>query len=101
MFLVNSVFVWNSVNKYQFQSQNGNPPYNISWLIPSGGLVPFDTLNNILIILLNLFLHHPENYTITVIDQCLYKDTITGFISTVDCDILVPNVVTPKWRWRE
>lgn len=89
------VFCLDSVKQIPVSITNGNPPYNISWLIPSGGLVPFDTLNNTYYFTQSVS-PSSENYTITVIDQCLYKDTITVSISTVDCDILVPNVVTPN-----
>lgn len=89
------VFCLDSVKQIPVSITNGNPPYNVSWLIPSGGLVPFDTLNNTYYFTQSVS-PSSENYTITVIDQCLYRDTITVSISTVDCDILVPNVVTPN-----
>lgn len=40
----------------------------------------------------------PSNgtYTIVVTDQCLYKDTLVMDINSVDCNVIVPNVVTPN-----
>ena len=29
-------------------------------------------------------------------DQCLYADTLAIDINSIDCDILIPNVVTPN-----
>ena len=89
------VFCLDSTKGIPVRITGGNPPYQISWLIPGGGIVPFDTLNYTYYFTQSAM---PSNqtYTIVVTDQCLYNDTITLNVSTVDCDISIPNVVTPN-----
>lgn len=71
----------------------GSAPYFISWLIPSGGMIPNDTINQTYYFL-EEETPHLGTYTITVTDQCSKKDTITINIETVDCTLIVPNVLT-------
>ena len=89
------VFCLDSVKAITVRIDGGNSPYNVSWIIPSGGIVPFDTTNY-------TFYFTQSNtpstgsYTIVVMDQCLYADTLAIDINSIDCDILIPNVVTPN-----
>lgn len=89
------VFCLDSTKGIPVRITGGNPPYVINWLIPGGGIVPFDTLNTTYYFTQS-GLATNQTYTIIVTDQCLYKDTITLNVSTVDCNVLVPNVVTPN-----
>ena len=89
------IFCLDSVKAITVRIDGGNQPYNVSWLIPSGGIIPFDTTNY-------TFYFTQSNtpstgsYTIVVTDQCLYSDTLAIDINSVDCDVLIPNVVTPN-----
>lgn len=89
------IYCLDSTKTITVRAIGGNQPYNISWLIPIGGSIPFDTLNNTF--------YFPQtntqsslSYTIIVTDQCLYADTIAIDINSVDCSIIIPNVVTPN-----
>ena len=90
-----SIFCLDSIGAVRLVITNGNPPYTVNWIIPVNGITPFDTTANV------YFFNQagtPSNeiYTIIVTDQCLFKDTITVNLQTVDCNIMVPNVVTPN-----
>lgn len=89
------VFCLDSIKNITIHVSNGNPPYSINWLIPNNGIVPFDTINTSYYFTQS---NTPSSasYVVIVTDQCLYHDTVTVEISTVDCDVLVPNVVTPN-----
>ena len=89
------VFCLDSIKGIPVRLTGGNPPYVIDWLIPSGAIVPFDTVNFTYYFTQSGVLS-TQTYTIIVTDQCFYKDTITINISTIDCNILLPNVVTPN-----
>ena len=67
----------------------------MSWLIPGGGIVPFDT-TNYTFYFTQSSAPSTGSYTIIVTDQCLYSDTLAIDINSIDCDILAPNVVTPN-----
>jgi gliding motility-associated-like protein len=89
------IYCLDSTKAITVRAIGGNQPYNISWLIPIGGSIPFDTLNNTF--------YFPQtttqsslSYTIIVTDQCLYADTLAIDINSVDCSIIIPNVVTPN-----
>ena len=90
-----NIFCLDSIGAVRLVISNGNPPYTVNWIIPINGMVPYDTTANV------YFFNQSgtpsnENYTIIVTDQCLFKDTITVNLQTVDCNIIVPNVVTPN-----
>lgn len=89
------MFCLDSIKVITVRVEGGNQPYNISWLIPSGGIVPFDTTNYTFYFTQSLT-PSTGSYTIVVTDQCLYKDTVVIDINSIDCDILAPNVVTPN-----
>ncbi|MBC7695601.1 MAG: choice-of-anchor L domain-containing protein [Burkholderiales bacterium] len=88
-----NIFCLDSIGKIRVLITNGNPPYFVSWLIPGNGIIPFDTINNVYYFTQSGNSSN-ENYTIIAVDQCLFSDTITVNIQTVDCDISIPNVVT-------
>jgi gliding motility-associated-like protein len=89
------IFCLDSIKAITVRIDGGNQPYTISWLIPGGGIVPFDTTNYTFYFTQSLT---PSNgsYTIVVTDQCLYTDTLAIDINSIDCNILAPNVVTPN-----
>jgi gliding motility-associated-like protein len=74
---------------------NGNPPYTLSWLIPSNGITPYNSVNTTYYFTQS---QTPSNadYVVIVTDQCLFKDTIVVNIETYNCNIVIPNVVTPN-----
>lgn len=72
---------------------NGNPPYSVTWLIPSGGIIPYDTVNTVYYFTQSS-MPSSGNYTVSVMDQCSFTKQIVVSISTIDCNILVPNVIT-------
>ncbi len=89
------VFCLDSILNITVRIEGGNSPYGVEWLLPSGGIVPFDTTNYTYSFTQSVM---PSNgtYTIVVTDQCLYKDTLVMDINSVDCNVIVPNVVTPN-----
>lgn len=89
------IFCLDSIKKITVRINGGNEPYNVNWIIPVGGTVPFDTVNYTFYFNQSLA-PSSETYTIIVSDQCLYKDTLVIDVNNVDCDIVVPNVVTPN-----
>lgn len=89
------IFCLDSIKAITVRIDGGNQPYTVSWLIPSGGIVPFDTTNYTFYFTQSLA-PSSGSYTIVVTDQCLYTDTLAIDINSIDCDILAPNVVTPN-----
>ena len=89
------IFCLDSIKGITIRIVGGNQPYNVSWLIPSGGLIPFDTTGYSYYFTQS---NTPSSgsYTIVVTDQCLYSDTLAIDINSIDCDIIMPNVVTPN-----
>jgi gliding motility-associated-like protein len=93
--VASNILCLDSIGLVRLVISNGNPPYMVNWIIPVNGIVPFDTINNVYYFTQSGTPSN-ENYTIIVTDQCLFKDTITVNLQTVDCNIIVPNVVTPN-----
>lgn len=89
------IFCLDSIKAITVRIDGGNQPYTVSWIIPGGGIVPFDTTNYTFYFTQS---SSPSagSYTIVVTDQCLYSDTLAIDINSVDCNILAPNVVTPN-----
>lgn len=89
------IFCLDSIKGITVRIEGGNSPYSVSWLIPGGGIVPFDTTGYSYYFTQS---NTPSagSYTIVVTDQCLYTDTLAIDINSIDCDILIPNVVTPN-----
>ena len=88
-------FCLDSTKKIAITVSSGNPPYTLSWLIPSNGIIPYDTINT------TYYFTQTQtpsngNYIVIVTDQCLFKDTIKVNIETLNCNISIPNVVTPN-----
>lgn len=89
------IFCLDSIKGITVRIEGGNSPYSVSWLIPGGGIIPFDTTGYSYYFTQS---NTPStgSYTIVVTDQCLYTDTLAIDINSIDCDILIPNVVTPN-----
>jgi gliding motility-associated-like protein len=89
------LFCLDSTKAITVRIDGGNQPYNVSWLIPGGGIIPFDTTGYTYYFTQS---NTPSSgsYTIIVTDQCLYSDTLAIDINSIDCDIIMPNVVTPN-----
>ncbi|MES2512517.1 MAG: choice-of-anchor L domain-containing protein [Bacteroidota bacterium] len=88
-----NIYCLDSIGRVRILITDGNPPYSVSWLIPGNGVAPFDTVSNVYYFTQS---GNPtsETYTIIVTDQCLFTDTVSVNIQTVDCAISIPNVVT-------
>jgi len=89
------IFCLDSIKAITVRIVGGNQPYTVSWLIPGGGIVPFDTTTYTYYFTQSIT-PSTGSYTIVVTDQCLYTDTLSIDINSIDCDILAPNVVTPN-----
>ncbi len=89
------IFCLDSIGAVRLVISNGNPPYTVNWMIPVNGMIPFDTTANVYFFNQSVTPSN-ENYTIIVTDQCLFQDTIVVNLQTVDCNIIIPNVVTPN-----
>jgi gliding motility-associated-like protein len=89
------IFCLDSIKAITVRIEGGNQPYSVSWLIPSGGIVPFDTTSYTFYFTQS---SSPStgSYTIVVTDQCLYTDSLVIDINSIDCDVFAPNVVTPN-----
>jgi gliding motility-associated-like protein len=89
------IFCLDSIKAITIRIDGGNQPYDVNWLIPGGGIVPFDTTNYTYYFTQS---NTPSSgsYTIVVTDQCLYTDSLAIDINSVNCNIIVPNVVTPN-----
>jgi gliding motility-associated-like protein len=90
-----NIFCLDSILGITVRIVGGNEPYNISWIIPSGGIIPHDTAYYTYYFTQSTA-PSAGSYTIVVTDQCLYSDTLSIDINSIDCDILAPNVVTPN-----
>ena len=88
-------FCLDSIKRITINVTSGNPPYTLSWLIPSNGMIPYDTVNTTYYFTQS---QTPSNgnYIVIVTDQCSFKDTIIVNIETHNCNVSVPNVVTPN-----
>ncbi len=86
-------FCLDTIRKIPLIVTGGKPSYQYAWQIPASGIVPFDTISNIYYFLSDVNTSQ-GTYTIIVTDQCNKKDTITTDIKIVDCNVIVPNVVT-------
>ena len=89
------IFCLDSIKAITVRIEGGNQPYNVTWLIPGGGIVPFDT-TNYTFYFTQSSTPSSGSYTVVVTDQCLYSDTLAIDINSIDCDVLAPNVVTPN-----
>jgi gliding motility-associated-like protein len=90
-----NIFCLDSILGITVRIVGGNEPYNISWIIPAGGIIPHDTAYYTYYFTQSTT-PSAGSYTIVVTDQCLYTDTLSIDINSIDCDILAPNVVTPN-----
>jgi gliding motility-associated-like protein len=90
-----SIFCMDSIGAVRLVISNGNPPYTVDWIIPVNGMVPYDTAGNVYYFTQSGATSN-ENYTIVITDQCSFKDTVHVNLQVVDCNILIPNVVTPN-----
>lgn len=90
-----NIFCLDSILGITVRIIGGNEPYNISWIIPVGGIIPHDTAYYTYYFT-QITTPSAGSYTIVVTDQCLYSDTLSIDINSIDCDILAPNVVTPN-----
>ncbi len=88
-------FCLDSTKKIAISVSSGNPPYTLSWIIPGNGMIPYDTVNTTYYFTQSQTASN-GNYIIIVTDQCLFKDTIIVNIETLNCNLSVPNVVTPN-----
>ncbi len=90
-----NIFCLDSTMAITVRIVGGNDPYNVSWIIPPGGIVPFDTTYYTYYFTQS---NAPSagTYTIIVTDQCLYTDTLAIDINSINCSIIIPNVVTPN-----
>lgn len=86
-------FCLDSVKQVPIDITGGKPSYSIKWLIPANGITPFDTVNNVYY-LQQSGTPSAGTYTIAINDQCNQKDTILFDITTIDCTVIVPNVIT-------
>lgn len=88
-------FCLDTIRKVPISITGGVPGFNVNWGIPANGIVPFDTVANVYY-LQQFVTPSSGTYTVSVIDQCNKRDTILIDIKTIDCKIIVPNVVTPN-----
>ena len=88
-------FCIDSIKKIELVASNGKPSYTYTWLIPTSGVIPFDTINTTYYFT-NTNQASSGTYTVIVTDQCSKSYSTTTTITTVDCRIIVPNVVTPN-----
>lgn len=86
-------FCLDSVAEVHVSVSGGNLPINYMWYAPLGGMVPYDTVSNTYYIKQTVT-PSAGNYTIVITDQCNKRDTVRFDLETVDCTILVPNVIT-------
>ncbi|MCD6019029.1 MAG: domain containing protein [Bacteroidetes bacterium] len=87
------VICLDSIKTVPIVVSSGNPPYQIDWLIPSNGITPYDTMNNTYYFM--EYRTHPiAQYTVVATDQCSFKDTIIVSIEIIDCEVIIPNVIT-------
>lgn len=91
--VVPSMVCIDSIGAVRLIISNGNPPYTVDWIIPVNGMVPYDTTGNVYYFSTS-GIPSNENYTIIVTDQCLFKDTVNINLQVVDCNIIIPNVIT-------
>ena len=88
-----TIFCLDSIKKITIDVSGGKPNFNIHWLIPTNGIIPFDTTANVYSFTQSL-IPSSGNYTVTINDQCNQKDTIVVNLNAVDCTVIAPNVVT-------
>ncbi len=88
-------FCLDTVKQLPVTITGGKPSYQLSWFAPNNGIVPHDTINTTYYLQQSVT-PSSGTYTLIVTDQCSRKDTIHFGITTVDCTIIVPNVVTPN-----
>ncbi|MBS1638373.1 MAG: gliding motility-associated C-terminal domain-containing protein [Bacteroidetes bacterium] len=93
--IADTKFCLDSIKKIQVVPHNGSQPYTITWIVPSGGVAPFD-VNGFTYSFMTSGTPTQGTYTVALVDQCNKKDTVTAFINIVDCTVKVPNVVTPN-----
>jgi gliding motility-associated-like protein len=90
---INNKFCLDSILKIPLTITGGKPSFNISWGIPSSGIFPFDTINTTYYFTQST-LQSSGTYSIFVTDQCNNKDTLSIEISSIDCNLIIPNVIS-------
>ncbi len=87
-------FCVDTVKKIPVIVISNNSNYTITWTIPSGGVVPGDTMGQVY----SITSPQPSSgiYTITVTDLCNKKSSVYADITITSCAISIPNVVTPN-----
>lgn len=86
-------FCLDSIKKIQLSITGGKPGFNINWGIPPYGIFPFDTVNTTYYFTQSIT-QSSGTYLIFVTDQCNNKDTLSIEISSLDCNLIVPNVIS-------
>lgn len=83
-----------SVRKVPVLITGGKPPFSISLSLPPGGLAPSSTVNATYYFSPVGEPNAAGTYTVAVTDACGNANAVKFDLSTIDCRITVPNVVT-------
>lgn len=88
-------FCLDSIKQVPVIITGGKPALVLNLGVPSTGFAPYNTVNTTYYFMQTVT-PSSGTYTISVTDQCNITDVVTFDITTIDCKISIPNVVTPN-----
>lgn len=86
-------FCLDTLKTLEASVSGGKAPFLFDWFAPSGGITPYDTVG-LTYYLMQSVTPSSGTYSLVVTDQCSKQDTVIFDLTTVDCTVIIPNVIT-------
>lgn len=86
-------FCLDTLKTLEASVSGGKSPFLFNWFAPLGGITPYDTVG-LTYYLMQSITPSSGTYSLVVTDQCSKQDTVIFDLTTVDCTVIIPNVIT-------